>query len=180
MRFSLHIAKHLGNLAVSNPSQRSAINQEEYLGNQTIAVLAPRPWPRDFRSAATSRVIFMLHKTRPDSRLKGWMDESCSDNLRISDIWNSATAFRTMARLSLALARFTRRSPCRLFAKRDCTAYLSVALKRNTCTLRTYETCGRDASQVNAGVAGGGKESLGTSHIIARQTDNTETRHGRH
>lgn len=96
--------KHLGNLAVSNPSQRSAINQEEYLGNQAVAVLSPRSWPRDFRSAATSRVIFMLHKTRPDSHLKGWMDESCSDNPRIPDIWNSATAFRTTARLSRSRA----------------------------------------------------------------------------
>lgn len=98
----------------------------------------------------------------------------------IPDTRNFATAFRTTARLAalFSLARVsTRRSLCRLFAW-DCTAYLSVALKRNTCTLRTYETCGRDASQTK----GRGKERwrMGTSRLIARQTDNTETGHGRH
>lgn len=120
----------------------------------------------------------MLHETELDSRILG-VDRSATtrENPRYLELRDRFQNNDTTLGSSLARV-LTRWSPCRLFA-RDCTAYLSVALKRNTCTLRTYETYGCDASQVNEGPREG-DEGWGTSRLIARQTDNTETHHRRH
>jgi len=114
----------------------------------------------------------MLHETEFDSRILG-VNRSATTrenpkHLELRDRFqnNDTTLGSSLARV------LTRWSPCRLFA-RDCTAYLSVALKRNTCTLRTYETYGCDASQVNEGPR---ERDEGWEHRVSSRSKQTTPR----